>query len=478
MAKPLLPAPYVVFKDGQLPKGPLPSGIFVFIGYGEASVGGVATAAEGVLTPIANPNDIRSKFGTGPLARYLTSAFLGGLGFAYGVRLPSTTDGTIGTPTTGGFTGGALDGTVHNAYDVRVRVVLAGALGVAQVEYSLDGGRTWGASQVLKSGANSVIGPNGFDSGLTFSTTATNLTRASLQFSCSTVAPLPSDAAIKSTMDTCIQDASLFFNGFVVCRETSDKDLLTTLITDIDSKLTAAETDWFKYLYAIVPGTVVATPALTLADVQHLRANAVSRRVQIGGMPAIIKSLGGQFTMSISPLMAARRAALDPQNDLGIVRAGPLSAIVGFAPGWTDGDVTAIDLIKNTVTIRRHVGAGGFYFTNDWMSDPTSDYSKSCRRLVADLIASDIRAAGVPFLKMDVDPLDPASSGEVLLDACRGPLDSRKLKKHISTYTISIPAGQDILTDEELVVEVGVVPMGTASWIRFNLGFKSPFAGG
>ena len=35
-----------------------------------------------------------------------------------------------------------------------------------------------------------------------------------------------------------------------------------------------------------------------------------------------------------------------------------------------------------------------------------------------------------------------------------------------------------ILADEELVVEVGVVPMGTASWIRFNLGFKSPFAGG
>ena len=61
MAKPLLPAPYVVFKDGQLPKGPLPSGIFVFIGVGESG------AAAGVLTPVNSPNDIRGLFGTGPL---------------------------------------------------------------------------------------------------------------------------------------------------------------------------------------------------------------------------------------------------------------------------------------------------------------------------------------------------------------------------------------------------------------------------
>ena len=473
MAKPLLPAPYVVFKDGQLPKGPLPSGIFVFIGVGESG------AAAGVLTPVNSPNDIRGLFGTGPLARYLSTAFLGGIGFAYAIRLAPTTVGTIGAPTVGGFTAGALAGTVHNAYQVRVRPSLGGALGVAQVRYSLDGGRTWGEPRVLASGANKVIGPDNFDSGLTFSTSVALLAVGDVDFSCDTVAPLPSDADVKSAMDTCIQDASTFFNGFVICSDKDDDAETISWLNDIDAKLVDAENTWFKYLYAICPSTSVSTtPALALASMQAIRAGVASRRAQVAAMPAILKSLGGQYVMSIAPIMAARRASLEPQNDLGMVRGGPLTPVVGFAPGWSSSSVTAIDLIRNGVTIRQHVGVGGFYFTNDWMSDPTSDYSKSCRRLVADLVAADIRAAGMPFLKMDVDPLDPSASGEVLLGACRGPLEARKRNKQISDFDISIPEGQDILTTEELVVEVAIIPMGTASWIRFNLGFKSPFAGG
>ena len=473
MAKPLLPAPYVNFKDGQLPKGPLPSGLFVFIGVGDGA------ATTGALTPVNSPNDIRAQFGTGPLARYLTTAFLGGIGFAYGIQVAVGTAGTIGTPTIGQFTAGALAGTVKNLYQVRVKCVLAGALGVAQVQYSLDGGNTWGAAQVLKSGANAVIGPDNFDCGLTFTTTVASATVGGANFSCDTVAPLPVDADITAAMDLAIQDASLFFNAFVLCVEKPMDALQSAQLMTWGSKLDDAADTWFKYLYAIVPSSLAGTtPALALTSAQYSRANVASRRLQIAAMPAILKSLGGQYSMTIAPLMAARRAQLDPQNDLGMVRAGPLNPVVSFSSGWTDASITAIDQVKNGVTIRRHVGIGGFYFTNDWMSDPTSDYSKSCRRLIADLVAADLRTAAVPFTKMDIDPSDVSSSAEILLAACRGPLDVRKRNKQISAYTLSVPANQDILGTEELIVEVAIVPMGTASWIRFNLGFKSPFAGG
>ena len=52
MAKPLLPTAYVNFKDGQLARGPLPSGHFVFIGVGDGS------ASMGVVTPVNSPNDV------------------------------------------------------------------------------------------------------------------------------------------------------------------------------------------------------------------------------------------------------------------------------------------------------------------------------------------------------------------------------------------------------------------------------------
>ena len=472
MAKPLLPTAYVNFKDGQLPKGPRPSGLFVFIGVGDGS------AEVGVPTPINSPNDIQALFGTGPLARDLTSSFLEGLSFAYGIQVAATTAGSIGAPVLSGFTAGALAGTVKNAYDVRIRVAVAGAPGVAQVQYSLDGGETWGSPQVLKAGANEVIGASAFKPGLTFSTTSTDIALTNT-FSCVTVAPRASLDAIEDAMDVAIQDASLFFNGFHISNREDDTEDTVSFANSIVVKLLGAETTWYKYLYAVLQAPLSAsTPAAALSFAQVLRADFASNRIQFASMPMVVKSLGGQFVMNTSPIVVARRAALAPQNDLGMLAAGQLKSIVKYATGWNDGSCVGIDQVKNTVTVRRHVGASGFYFTNDFMSDPTSDYRKSCLRLVADLVAADIRAAGLPFVKMDVDPSNPARSAEALLTACRSPLKSREIAGTISKFQLSVPDGQDILADEELIIEVAITPMGTASWIKFNLGFKSPFAGG
>lgn len=475
MARPLLPTAYVNFKDGQLPKGPLPSGLFVFIGVGDGS------AANGVATPINSPNDIQILFGTGPLARDLVTAFLGGIGFCYAIQLPSSTAGAIGTPSLGGFTEGALGGTVKNAYDVRVKPYLAGPLGVAQVQYSLDGGRTWGEPRVLKSGAgaNAVVGPDNFAPGLTFTTTLADVALTTGQFSCATVAPTASTSEIKAAMDTAIQDASLFFSGFHVSAQLPYVDDLISFASDVQAKLDDAATTWAKFLYAELQASLdVTTGASALTAAQAIRAGFAGNRVQIAIQPLVLKSLGGQYVMNCSPLVVARRAQLEPQNDLGIVRAGQLLPVGGFAPGWTDGSITGIDQLRNCVTVRRHVGIAGFYFTNDWMTDPSSDYRKSCLRIVADLVAADIRVAGMPHVKMDIDPLDVSGSAEILLAACRGPLSIRKNNRQFSQYELSVPEGQDILTTEELVVEVAIVPMGTASWIKFNVGFKNPIAGG
>lgn len=476
-SRPLLPNAYTNFKDGQLPKGPLPSGIFVFVGVGDGS------ATPSTLTPVNSPNDIQELFGTGPLARDLTTFFLENGGFAYAIQIPSTVVGTIGAATVGQFTAGALAGTVKNAYQVRARIAVAGGLDVAQVEFSLDAGETWGPPQVLKAGANPVKGPSNFVTGLTFSTTQTAFTVAGAQFAQDTVAPAATPAALLAAMDVAIQDASSFFSVFHVSHRPSGVDAAAanaaaiSFYNDVQAKMVDATDSWFKHIYAVVQSPALTSGAVALAFAQATRAGFAGNRVQIAEMDMVIKSIAGQYVSSISPIIAARRAQLSPQNDLGIVRAGQVRSVVKYPTGWSDASVIGIDQVKNGVTLRRYQGAAGFFFTNDWMSDPTSDYKKSCFRMVADLVAADLRAAALPFVKMDVDPDDIEKSAEPLLDACRGPLKVRQKRGEIARFDLSIPSGQDILTTEELIIEVALTPIGSASWIRFNLGFKNPYSG-
>jgi len=483
MSKPLLPNSFVNFQDGQLPRGPVPSGIFVFIGVGNGA------ATDGAITAVNTPNDIQRLFGVGPLAQDLVTFFLSGGGFCYAIKLASTTAGAAGTVTVGQFTGLTAGGSLLGAWDVRGRIVVGGTLGVAQIIYSLDGGSTWGPAQVLMAGANDVVAYGSFKPGLQVTPTAMTYAvdpnaldaASSQEFSFKVTAPTALTAAVIAAMDTAIQDQALFFNAFHLSGLPSD--VLTTAAAYITfagtlaTKLQDASDTWFKYLYIAHAIPLQTSGAAAATFMRAVRAGFANNRVQIFSMPARVKSLGGQFIMATSAVGAARRSTLEPQNDLGIVSAGQLQSIVGYASGWSISDVIALDQIKNSVTIRQIFGAAGFYFTNGWMSDPSSDYAKDNLRMVADLCATDVRTAGIYFIKMDVDPLDPSASAETLLNVCRAPLAVRVKRKQMSRAQLSIQPGQDVLSTETLVVTVSIIPMASASWIQFNVGFQSPFTG-
>ena len=481
MTRPLLPNSYVNFQDGQLPRGPVPSGLFVFIGVGDGS------ATNGVVTAVNSPNDIQGLFGVGPLARDLTTFFLSGGGFAYAIQLASTTDGSVGAVTVGEFTGLTAGGTPRGAWDVRGRIVVGGALGVAQVIYSFDGGNTWGSPQVLKAGPNTVKGYGNFAPGITVTPTAMAYTidpnpvgtPSSEEFAFLVTAPVVLQANILTAMDTAIQDPALFFNAFHISNMAADAATTASYGAAVAAKLDDAAATWFKYLFAVIQAPVLSTGVLAATFALAVRAAFAHNRVQLVIQPMQVKSLGGQYIMNVSPVTVARRASLDPQNDLGIVAAGQLLAVISFPPsGWSTSDVIALDQVQNNVTVRQIFGAAGFYPTNGWMTDPSSDYSADKFRLVADLVATDVRTAGIHFIKMDVDPSDPASSAQPLLDVCNAPLAVRVQKKQLSRAVLTIPPGQDVLSTRTLIVTVALRPMASADWIQFNVGFESPFAGG
>jgi hypothetical protein len=487
MTTPLLPNSFVNFKDGQLPKGPSGSGIFVFVGVGNGA------ATPGVVTAVNSPNDVQRLFGVGPLAQDLVTFFLSGGSFCYAIQLASTTPGSAGAVTVGAFTGltvSSAAGTLLADWDIRGRIVVGGALGIAQAIYSFDGGSTWGSPQVLQTGANNVVGYGNFNPGIQITPTALTYavdpnpvgTASSQEFAVKITPPFALTSAFTAAMDTAIQDPSLFFNTFHISDIPSDVLLtaaaLASYAATLAAKLDDAAVTWFKFIYLVMQTPAQTTGALAATFMRAVRAAFAHNRIQICCQSMVVKYLGGQYIMPVSAVVAARRSLLDPQNDLGIVSAGQLLAIVSFPPtGWSTSDVIALDQIQNNVTVRQIFGAAGFFFTNGWMSNPSSDYSKDAFRLIADLVANDVRTAGIAFIKMDVDPSDPAASAGPLLNVCAGPLDIRVKRKQMSKYSLTVPSGQDVLTTSTLIIEVSIKPMASASWIQFNVGFQSPFAG-
>lgn len=484
MPLPLLPNSFVNFQDGQLPRGPVPSGIFLFVGVGNGS------ATPGVVTAVNSPNDIQGLFGVGPLAQDLITFFLSGGGFCYAIQLSSTTAGAAGAVTVGQFIGLTAGGTALAGWDIRGRIVVAGALGVAQIIYSFDGGNTWGSPQVLQTGANNVVGQGNFSPGVTVTPTAMAYvvdpnpigTVSSQEFAFKVTAPMALTSAFTAAMDTAIQNPALFFNSFHFSGLPSDVTTtaaaLSSYAATLAAKLDDSALNWFKYLYLILQAPAQTTGTLAATFMRAVRAAFAHNRVQIAIQTMQVKSLGGQYIMPVTAVIAARRSILDPQNDLGIVSAGQLLSVVAFPPtGWSTSDVIALDQIQNNVTVRQIFGAAGFFFTNGWMSNPSSDYSKDAFRLVADLCATDVRTAGIGFIKMDIDPSDPAASAGPLLNVCSAPLGVRVTKKQLSKFTLTVPPGQDVLTTSTLIITVSLKPMASASWIQFNVGFQSPFAG-
>lgn len=482
MSRPALPNSYVVFKDGQLPKGPLSSGLPIFIGPG------VGSAPANTLVPVNSPNDVVSLFGVGPLARDVSTFFMSGGNFCYALRLNEDTAGSIGTVTVGSFTGLTAGGVSHGEFDVRGRCVVAGTLGQAQVVFSLDGGRTWGAPQVLVAGANQVKGLGGFLPGLTVTPTAMSYTvdpndlsaSSSSEFRFKTVAPQATVANIKLALDALIQNPGLFFNLVHISYQAADAAATIVYAGDIAAKMLDAEQNWDRYIWAVIQAPIPADSTAAITAAQTIRAGFANKRVQLVIQPLIVKSLGGQFVMNPSAVAVARRMSLAPQNDLGLVAAGQLISVVDFAPGWTQAGVIGLDAVQNSITFRKIFGAAGIYPTNGWMTDPSSDYSMDKFRLIADLCAADVRTAGVGFIKMDIDPDDPERSAQPLIDSCKTPLLQRVNSRppQLSGVEVTIPPGQDILTTKTLIVEVALKPIGSADWIQFNLGFKSPFTGG
>ena len=471
--KPILPNAYVDINNRNLGNTPATlSGIFCFVGIG---IGGSGTA-ETILS-VGNVNEVASKIGYGELADSLIEFFNNGGRKAYGWRVEPTTEAVIGVVTKtpiGSSTGTiaiAKDGSnlVTNGFDVKIEITKTGDDGVAKFKYSTDGGQNYSPELVVPVATTYVI--TGTNLKLTFTKGAGAVYWEDGDvFECTVDDPEITNAKVESAVDAFIASSNTF-DGIIVSVPAD-----ASLAGSIATKMTNAEAKPnFRYCYSMVRPALSTSAGQAVTQATTLMASVANDRVQVVTGEAVLNrsNQADYRDKNVIGIIAGRRSSLGISEDVGVVAKGQLSGIISLRTGWTDTTIEDLDGLR-TVTIRQFKGLAGYYPTNGYMSDAFSDVKKDAWRLVLDKASNVARLSALSFVKVKVDPTDVEGSTQALQDAISNGLNVMIGDDEIVDRSVVVPSGQDILTTEEIKVNISIVPFGHASWIGIEIGLINP----
>jgi hypothetical protein len=134
-----------------------------------AVVGAATSGTVNEVNEFVDAPGVRAKYGAGPLVELAAFLLASGVRSVVGVRATSTAGATspVVPARVGTSTGTvAVSNDPSDAYDVRVRITRAGAIGVAAFQLSLDGGDTYLAETLVP--ASGIFDPAGAGFRLTF----------------------------------------------------------------------------------------------------------------------------------------------------------------------------------------------------------------------------------------------------------------------------------------------------------------------
>lgn len=472
--KPLLPNAYVDINNRNLGFSPsAPSGIYAFIGIG---VEGSAVAED--VESIGNLNEVRTKIGYGALADALTDFFMNGGRKAVAVRIAPTTESTIGSvsKTAVGTSTGTItlakktSHVIPNKLGLKVVITKTGDLGEGKFKYSTDSGENYSPEIIIPAGGTYEV-PT-FNLIISFVKGGGAVYFENGDYHTSTItAPEITNALIGTAADDLIASDEVF--DAIVVVSTCD----TTLLGTLKSKAVAAEAKPnFRYFFFMVRPEPSTSAADAISNTMALVAAVQNDRIQIiaSEMICVRPNHVSDFAQrNVIGIIAGRRSSLAIAEDVGLFSAGGLTNIVRPIDGWTETTIEDLDALR-VATVRKFKGVAGFFPTNGWMTDPFSDVKKDAWRLVLDKAANRARLTGLGFLKIKVNPSDIAESTKALKSAIEGALNLMIGDGEIVGESVNIPDGQDIMTTEEILVDIGVIPFGHASFIGIRIGLVNP----
>jgi hypothetical protein len=410
-----------------------------------AIVAGVCDAGViGAAVPFGKESD-PADFGVGPLVerlRDVQSEGDGGLN-VIAVRITQTTAGVIGAVTKTGTGSGAqaTAGTAKRFAQVVVLATSAGANGVAQVQYSLDGGLLFSLPETIPANGHVVLGDSGVELDFTNAGTPANSVAVGDKWTFYVLEP-------RSTMAQALTDIAaalaIYHPSIVYLVGQSAAADWTAAAQEASDLFDEAYPTWFL-MESVLPDLptaqtmaawVTALSAETFGDLWVSVCAAYGRRTDPVNAEQNRRNGAG--------LNLGRIARIGVQASIGRTADGPLTG-VDLMDGFNNVHAKTLD-DKGYTVFRAWAGLSGVYFSNGRMKASVgSDYQFQEIVRVVHKAVRETRAEMLLFAGMD---LDADRLGQLKANSER-PLDRmmRAAEPEILGYTLTIPEGQDIVND-------------------------------
>lgn len=368
--------------------------------------------------------------------------------------------------------GGALAITVSSSscvdsYSVVCTITVAGALGTAQFTYSLDGGNTVSANNLIPGTGVFAIPNTGIV--VTFVGTST----VGDYFTFTSAAPAFSGSDVTTALNACVATVNQFFLAHIVGAPASSA-AGNTLLATLDGLMTSAANG---YRFA---RCVMENPQDTDANIVSAYASASSLRVGVGaGFYQQISPINGtKLNRNVAWKATARLARISPGEDPSRVASGSLPGVPGLV---RDEALTPSLDAARFITMRSIIGRQGYYLTNYKNQAPNgSDYTYGVNGRVMDIYAASLRNALLQYLNDSVRT-DPNTG--FILEA-----DARNIEGYIDGVTRAavtqpgyassvsqvVARNVNMLSTGQLQVTGRCVPLAYNRSISINVGFSNP----
>lgn len=474
-------------KDGGLGRrGPAAAGVFAAVGPAWLPVGG---AEAGAITAITSPAQARARLGVGPLAKLVERS----------LSLAGTTCYTVPfEPVVGAITGPAeatlkfdgadaakaktkatdalrASGLTPCSLAVRVTATntadgkAAGAKmvpvidGVAGAEFTLAGSKTSNKFEITGTGIEVT---------LTLKGASTKLTVGSEW----TIAVSVPDDDLTGGADLLRVSRHRF--EWIAAACVTDSGMWGTLATKAEEAL-KVDKRYLHFKCQVRAPLTDETPSGYATEIAKLSGENTSDRVQVYGHWLLAANNAGRFevtpALDVACGWSARRRPHEPAD---ATEYGAVPGVEGLYPALTDGDLKVLNDARFAV-FRSYPGVPGIYIGNARMlSEADSDFVDEDRRRVMDKACRLVREKQFRHLNGTVliGPDGQIAGARTLRRVSQQPLEQMVQRQEISDGGVEIDLAQDILSEEEIVTEVWVVPLGKQRRIRTTVSFRNPLA--
>lgn len=421
---------------------------------------------------------IRNRLGYSPLADSVMDAVENGANRIICIPVTATTSGTISEAVEDCAEDSGeivLSGKPYNAFQVVVQITGQGVLNTALFKYSINGGYSYSQEITVPLSGKYEIESAGL--AITFSVLEGKKFNTNDTVKWTTTAPQMTNSDVLAALDQ-VKNITTAFEFIHIVGE-SQKELWSA----VSSKQTELQEKSHKNAFVMLEAYAAATTESIDDYVLKLegdKKNIKNYNIQVCAARGVYTGMDGitrdTNLAGIVTGLYGRTAVNKSIGETAVISIGEDKLIRLLPEGITEEQVAVMDGARY-LTFRQYDGLDGYYVTNANMMCPEgSDYRYAEDVRVLNKVIRMTRKEALLQLQADIDMEDPEGDLAAKAQFIQAPIEDMITAKEISSVSIIIPTGQDILATETLHIIVRYVPHGKIRAIEIDVGVNNPYA--